>query len=90
MFNPCRECKQKTCKSLCFPAKDFMKHLRKSKCSIRQYQNELETIRRAIAAKNVFRDAMGAAANTKSGAGRSPIKTKTSEAPSRTPSSSSR
>ena len=73
--NPCRECKQKTCKSLCFPAKDFMKHLRKSKCSIRQYQNELDTIRRAIAAKNVFRDATGAAKNTRSGAGSSTART---------------
>lgn len=78
MNNPCRECKQKTCKSLCFPAKDFIKHLRKSKCSRRQYENELETIRRAISAKNVFRVATGSANDTKSGEPSSRDRTKPS------------
>ena len=83
MFNPCRECKQRTCPSMCFPKDDFIRHLRKMKCSQRQIENELETIRRAISAKNVFRVATGGANDTKSGEPSSRDRTKPSATRSR-------
>ena len=55
MFNPCRECKQKTCPSMCFVKDDYIRHLKKVCKSRRQFENEIETIRRAISAKTVYR-----------------------------------
>ena len=70
---------------MCFPKDDFIRHLRKMKCSQRQIENELETIRRAISAKNVFRVATGGASDTKSG--EPPSTTRTTPSTTRKPNS---
>ena len=55
MFNPCRECKRRFCPSMCFIKDDYIRHLKKVCKSRRQFENEIETIRRAISAKTVYR-----------------------------------
>ena len=67
MFNPCRECKRRFCPSLCFVKDDYIKHLKRKCKSIRQFENEMEAIRRAISAKTVYRVATDGASDTASG-----------------------
>lgn len=78
MSSPCLNCKRRYCPSVCFPKEDYIRHLLK-KCSQRQIENELETIRRAVAAMNVRRAATGAANAIRNGASSSTSRTSESE-----------